>query len=202
MQAGAPIYLAPFELRMPDGLPEPGSGDAAKLGERYEDDSGGGVELGRGDLDHRGVTIAQFENAAARAGGRVVYRLEQLDAVEGGDLSHYGHGLMLGAWVRGHEPRGGVRVGVVPSRRDRRGAVIDREPERWLQGPQPNPHAWIPFGGGVRRCTGAAFAEMQLREVLHVAADLTIRPVRPQPERARRSLLVVVPDRGGEVLVG
>jgi hypothetical protein len=43
---------------------------------------------------------------------------------------------------------------------------------------------------------------MELREVLRVAAELTIRPVRPEPERARRSLLVVVPERGGEVLVG
>jgi cytochrome P450 family 135 len=75
-------------------------------------------------------------------------------------------------------------------------------PERWLEGPQPNPLSWIPFGGGVRRCAGAPFAEMELREVLRVAAELTIRPVRPEPERARRSLLVVVPDRGGEVLVG
>jgi cytochrome P450 len=54
----------------------------------------------------------------------------------------------------------------------------------------------------VRRCAGAPFAEMELREVLRVAADLTIRPVRPEPERARRSMLVVVPDRGGEILVG
>jgi hypothetical protein len=41
-----------------------------------------------------------------------------------------------------------------------------------------------------------------LREVLRAAADLTIRPVRAEPERARRSLLVVVPERGGEILVG
>jgi cytochrome P450 len=75
-------------------------------------------------------------------------------------------------------------------------------PERWMEGPQPNPLSWIPFGGGVRRCAGAPFAEMELREVLRVAADLTIRPVRAEPERARRSLLVVVPERGGEVLVG
>jgi len=75
-------------------------------------------------------------------------------------------------------------------------------PERWLEGPRPNPLSWIPFGGGVRRCTGAPFAEMEMREVLRAAADLRIRPVRPEPERARRSMLVVVPDRGGEVLVG
>jgi cytochrome P450 len=75
-------------------------------------------------------------------------------------------------------------------------------PERWLEGPQPNTLSWIPFGGGVRRCAGAPFAEMELREVLRTAADLSIRPVHPESERARRSLLVVVPDRGGEIVVG
>ncbi|HEX6584293.1 MAG TPA: cytochrome P450 [Thermoleophilaceae bacterium] len=76
-------------------------------------------------------------------------------------------------------------------------------PERWLEGaPAPNPMSWIPFGGGVRRCAGAPFAEMEMREVLRAAAALTIRPARPAPERARRSALVVTPHRGGEVLVG
>jgi cytochrome P450 family 135 len=75
-------------------------------------------------------------------------------------------------------------------------------PERWLEDPPPNPARWIPFGGGVRRCAGAPFAEMEMREVLRAAADLTIRPVRPEPESARRSALVVTPHRGGEVLVG
>lgn len=75
-------------------------------------------------------------------------------------------------------------------------------PERWLEEPPPNPMSWIPFGGGVRRCAGAPFAEMEMREVLRAAADLTIRPVRLEPERARRSALVVTPHRGGEVVVG
>jgi cytochrome P450 len=75
-------------------------------------------------------------------------------------------------------------------------------PERWLEDPRPDPMSWIPFGGGVRRCAGAPFAEMEMREVLRAASDLTIRPVRPEPERARRSALVVTPHRGGEVLVG
>ena len=75
-------------------------------------------------------------------------------------------------------------------------------PERWLEGaPPPNPMSWIPFGGGVRRCAGAPFAEMEMREVLRAAGALTIRPVTPEPERARRSALVVTPHRGGEVIV-
>ena len=74
-------------------------------------------------------------------------------------------------------------------------------PERWLEGAAPGPMSWIPFGGGVRRCAGAPFAEMEMREVLRAASDLTIGPVRPESERARRSALVVTPNRGGEVLV-
>ena len=76
------------------------------------------------------------------------------------------------------------------------------EPERWLAGPSPNPMSWIPFGGGVRRCAGAPFAELEMREVLRAAARLRLAPARPESERARRSMLVVVPDRGAEVIVG
>jgi cytochrome P450 len=75
-------------------------------------------------------------------------------------------------------------------------------PERWLDRPAPDAMTWIPFGGGVRRCAGAPFAEMEMREVLRAAAELRIRPARPESERARRSMLVVTPDRGGELLVG
>jgi cytochrome P450 len=74
-------------------------------------------------------------------------------------------------------------------------------PERWLAHPRPEPLTWIPFGGGVRRCAGAPFAEMEMREVLRAASQLRLRPVRDAPEPARRSMLVVVPGRGGEVLV-
>jgi cytochrome P450 family 135 len=75
-------------------------------------------------------------------------------------------------------------------------------PERWLEDPAPAPLSWIPYGGGVRRCAGAPFAEMEMREVLRAAATLRLRPARPQAERARRSMLVVAPERGGELIVG
>ncbi len=75
-------------------------------------------------------------------------------------------------------------------------------PERWLGDAPRDSVSWIPFGGGVRRCAGAPFAEMEMREVIRAAAHLPIAPARPEAERARRSMLVVVPDRGGEILVG
>jgi cytochrome P450 len=82
-------------------------------------------------------------------------------------------------------------------------AASQFRPERWLgEEPPPNPMSWIPFGGGVRRCAGAPFAEMEMREVLRAASEVTLRPVVGEPERARRSMLVLVPHRGAEVLVG
>jgi len=43
-------------------------------------------------------------------------------------------------------------------------------PERFLAEP-PSTYAWIPFGGGVRRCLGAAFAELELRVVLRAVLE-------------------------------
>jgi cytochrome P450 len=56
-------------------------------------------------------------------------------------------------------------------------------PERFL-GKAPPTYAWIPFGGGVRRCLGAAFAEMEMRVVL--AAILRDRAPVPAARRAER----------------
>ena len=39
------------------------------------------------------------------------------------------------------------------------------KPERFLHNP-PTTYGWVPFGGGVRRCLGAAFAEFEMRVVL------------------------------------
>ena len=49
-------------------------------------------------------------------------------------------------------------------------------PERFLDRP-PATYAWVPFGGGVRRCLGAAFAEMEIRVVLDDPAPAGAAPV-------------------------
>ena len=49
-------------------------------------------------------------------------------------------------------------------------------PERFLEG-APEPGTYLPFGGGVRRCAGAAFAALELREVLRaVLARFALAP--------------------------
>jgi cytochrome P450 len=74
-------------------------------------------------------------------------------------------------------------------------------PERFLERP-PGTYTWIPFGGGVRRCLGASFAQFEIKVVLReLVARLDIRPARPRPERRVRRAIVFAPERGGELVV-
>ena len=74
-------------------------------------------------------------------------------------------------------------------------------PERFLETP-PGTYTWIPFGGGVRRCLGASFAQFEIKVVLReLVKRLEIRPARPRPERRVRRAIVFAPERGGELVV-
>jgi cytochrome P450 len=74
-------------------------------------------------------------------------------------------------------------------------------PERFLETP-PGTYTWIPFGGGVRRCLGASFAQFEIKVVLReLVRRLDIRPARPRAERRVRRAIVFAPERGGELVV-
>ena len=74
------------------------------------------------------------------------------------------------------------------------------EPERWL-GKSPGTYAWIPFGGGVRRCLGASFAMLEMHEVLRaVAQHWRLEPTRPGDEAVRRRAVTLTPSRGAKVV--
>ncbi len=73
-------------------------------------------------------------------------------------------------------------------------------PERFLENP-PDTYSWIPFGGGVRRCLGAAFAEFEMRIVLRaVLGRCELRAASPRPERVGRRNITLSP-RGGTPVV-
>jgi cytochrome P450 len=74
-------------------------------------------------------------------------------------------------------------------------------PERFLDR-APSTYAWIPFGGGVRRCLGAAFAEMEMRVVLRTLHDeLRIEAVSGRAERVARRNVTFSPRSGTRIRV-
>jgi cytochrome P450 len=74
-------------------------------------------------------------------------------------------------------------------------------PERFLEA-APETYAWIPFGGGVRRCLGAAFAEFEMRIALReVLLRTSLHKVDPRPERTGRRNITFSPRAGTPVVV-
>jgi cytochrome P450 len=72
-------------------------------------------------------------------------------------------------------------------------------PERFLDA-KPETYAWIPFGGGVRRCLGAAFAELEMRVVLTaVLSRRLLRPVTTNAERVARRNVTFSPANGTRI---
>jgi cytochrome P450 len=77
---------------------------------------------------------------------------------------------------------------------------FDFHPERFIEKP-PGTYTWIPFGGGMRRCVGSAFAQFEMSAVLRaVATEFDLEAV-GGPERIARRSLTIVPDHGGRVRV-
>ncbi len=72
-------------------------------------------------------------------------------------------------------------------------------PERFL-GTRPQTYAWVPFGGGVKRCLGASFSMRELITVLHVLLrEGEFTAVDEKPEKIVRRSIMLAPRYGTRV---
>jgi cytochrome P450 len=106
--------------------------------------------------------------------------------------------------IAGHDLPAGVKVApciyLVHRREDVYPDPAAFRPERFLERP-PGTYTWIPFGGGVRRCLGAAFAQFEMKVVLReLALGVDLRAAEREAERIGRRAITLAPARGAEVL--
>ncbi len=72
-------------------------------------------------------------------------------------------------------------------------------PERFV-GTKTDTYVWIPFGGGVRRCIGAAFAEYEMRIILRIFLERAeLSAPDPKPERVKVRNITLAPGKGTRV---
>ena len=73
-------------------------------------------------------------------------------------------------------------------------------PERFLERPM-DILSWMPFGGGIRRCIGAAFATLEIKTVLRtVLSAVELHPV-GRMEKPRRRAVTMIPSQGTRVVL-
>ena len=115
-----------------------------------------------------------------------------------------GRELRVPAELGGYElPEGTVvmpAIYLAHTRRDSYPGSVRFRPERFLDG-GPETYSWIPFGGGTRRCIGAAFAQLEMRVVLRtVLGTAELRPATDAPRAdgpSQRHAVAAQRDPGG-----
>ena len=74
-------------------------------------------------------------------------------------------------------------------------------PERMLAEGAPETYSWIPFGGGTRRCIGAAFAQMEMRIAIEtILRSVSLRAASPELEKPVRRNVTLSPANGTRVI--
>ena len=74
------------------------------------------------------------------------------------------------------------------------------DPERWI-GVKPDPYTWLPFGGGIRRCIGMAFAHFEMRIVLQTVVARARMRLAGGPSHVVRRGITLAPSGGTRIVL-
>jgi cytochrome P450 len=109
--------------------------------------------------------------------------------------------MRLGEWVIPEKHVVIVSIAGAHANRDRFENPSTFEPDRFIGSP-PDNYTWIPFGGGIRRCIGAAFANMEMRVTLRaLLREFTFEPTSAAGEAYHSRGIANAPADGGLAVV-
>jgi cytochrome P450 len=107
--------------------------------------------------------------------------------------------------IAGWELPAGIRVYpaivVVQLREDLYPRPHEFRPERFIE-EEATSYSWLPFGGGILRCIGAALAQAEMAEVIRtVVSRVDLEPTRPSREPVVMRGITLVPRHGTPVQI-
>lgn len=149
--------------------------------------------------------LARLTEEADAGGSRLrqatIWEVQRVRPVIDGTSRRTLQRIRLGEWVIPEGYVVMVSIALAHAARDRFPDPSRFDPDRFIDAP-PDNYTWIPFGGGIRRCIGAAFANMEMAVVLRtLLREFTIEPTSAPPEPYRSRGVANAPGRGGRVVV-
>jgi cytochrome P450 len=109
--------------------------------------------------------------------------------------------IRLGEWVIPEKHVVIVNIALAHARRDRFENPSTFDPDRFVGNP-PDNYAWVPFGGGIRRCIGAAFANMEMNVTLRtLLREFTFESTSAPGEAYHSRGIANAPGDGGRAVV-
>ena len=151
------------------------------------------------DVLSRLVTEAAGDDTANEYRQAVILETQRVRTVIDFSGRHvYSPTFELGEWVI---PRGHSIVVSLSQLHEREFDNPDRfDPQRFV-GKRP-PLAWVPYGGGTRRCVGAVFANVEMDIVLRtVLRHFTLATTTAPGEKVHSRGVAFTPKRGGRVVL-
>jgi cytochrome P450 len=109
--------------------------------------------------------------------------------------------IRLGEWVIPEQHAVLASISLAHASEDRFADAKTFNPDRFVSSP-PDNYAWIPYGGGVRRCIGAAFANMEMTVTLRtLLTDFEFGTTYARGERLHSRGVATAPAHGGRAVV-
>lgn len=109
--------------------------------------------------------------------------------------------IRLGEWVIPERHAVLASISLAHARPESFADPLAFDPDRFVGHP-PDNYAWIPYGGGIRRCIGAAFANMEMTVTLRrLLRDFTFGTTTAAGERLHSRGVATAPAAGGQAVV-
>ncbi|MBV9514591.1 MAG: cytochrome P450 [Mycobacteriaceae bacterium] len=130
-----------------------------------------------------------------------IWEVQRTRPVVDGTLRMTRTRIRLGEWVIPANHIVIVSIGLAHASEENFPNAKAFNPDRFL-GTTPDTHTWIPFGGGVRRCIGAAFANMEMNVTLRtLLREFEFATTYAKGEPAHSRGVTTAPAHGGRAVV-
>ena len=113
---------------------------------------------------------------------------------------HVAKPFTIGKWTIPPGNRMAPSIYLAGRNRDAYPAPERFDPDRWI-GVKPDPYTWLPFGGGIRRCIGMAFAQFEMRVVLQTVVPRARMRLAGGPAKVTRRGITLAPSGGTRVVL-